>query len=250
MEGGFKKTLLVGINYFDDPWKKLVGCINDVNKIDCKFKQLYNGAVDHKILSDFVNGGPNFPSRKNILDGFQWLISDLQKGDSVCFYYCGHGDLSYSPTSNDFHLLTPSEKITHYELRQYLVDKIPAGCKCFVLLDCCHSGNSLDLRYGYDVSGCMTVNEKYSEPDGTVVFFGACRHSEITQDLYGNKYLVQRGGTITNALLDILDKYGKEVKLKTVFQEILSYLKKWGYLQNPEIYSSKPIDYDEILLLL
>ena len=39
------------------------------------------------------------------------------------------------------------EYILDDELKTLLADKIPEGCKCFVVLDCCHSGTGIDLKY-------------------------------------------------------------------------------------------------------
>jgi len=245
-----KKALLIGINYSNEPLKKLLGCINDISKINAKIQQLYNdNPVNIKIITD--EDGIS-ASRNNILKYIEWLYSDLQPGDTVYLHYSGHGENDFMKNGYDFRMLTIDGKkieyITHNELRKYLVDRIPTGCKCFVVFDCCHCGNSFDLRYNYDISGNITTFEQHLESDRLVVFLGACLNNQIAEDRYGNKRLLQRGGTLTNEFINVLNKHGKNVKLKTVFEEIIGGLKKWLYEQTTQIYSSKPINIEEFMI--
>ena len=249
MEDGFKKVLLVGINYSGDPYKVLRGCIRDIFKLLKKLNDVYpkHNYGTYKIITDRTMNGPDNPSRENILEGLKWLVSDLQHGDSVYFHYSGHGEM----VDGKFRLLSFYNKKIEYiycdELRKFLVDKIPADCKCFVTFDCCSSGNSLSLPCHYDVSGNMELINTGNESDGLVVFLGACKHNEVADDIYGQRHLLQFGGTMLNSFMDA---FTKDITIKNLYGNICESIKKWGYTQNPQLYSSRPINIEQSFLLL
>lgn len=249
MEDGFKKVLLVGINYSGDPYKVLRGCIRDIFKLLKKLNDVYpkHNHATYKIITDRILDDVANPSRENILEGLKWLVSDLQPGDSVYFHYSGHGEMD----AGRFRLLCFYNKKIEYiycdELRKFLVDKIPADCRCFVTFDCCHSGNPLGLRYHYDVSGNMDINTTGLDSDGLVVYFGASGENEVAADTYGQRHLLQFGGTMMNSFMDA---FTKDITIKNLFWGICDSIKKWNYRQNPQLYSSRPINIEQCFLSL
>jgi hypothetical protein len=129
------------------------------------------------------------------------------------------------------------ETITDDELRTALAAKIPAGSKCLVLLDCCHSGTAVDLRYRWQTpaSGQLTYTEvpAYPKTPGSVIFLSGCRDTEYAMDTVGKDD--RPCGAMTMALLDTWRTYGAGIKLKYLLWDVRKYLKDNGYSQVPQL---------------
>ncbi|KAL2511853.1 Metacaspase-3 [Abeliophyllum distichum] len=84
-----KRAFLCGVSYKKQKFR-LRGAINDVHSMRDFLVEQFNFPLDSiLILSEEESFKP--PTRKNIEDGFKWLTRDLQFGDSLVFYYSGHG---------------------------------------------------------------------------------------------------------------------------------------------------------------
>jgi metacaspase-1 len=141
-----KYAFLVGVNEYADPSiTDLGGCVNDVTDLGdtlvaCGFP--YENIV---IRTD------SRATREAILSGLQWLVSDTQEGDSLVFYYSGHG--SQVPTWNDAgevdgkdEILCPHDMsfeddiyIRDNDVRD-IIEGLPQGRSLELILDSCHSG--------------------------------------------------------------------------------------------------------------
>ena len=135
---GLKRALLIGINYVDDPNNRLSGCINDIKNIEKKLRLTNPECKEYRILADDSTNLLLKPTRKNIIDGINWLVSGLKSGESVFFHYSGHGgltlDLSGDEKSGQDSCIYPInngkiEIITDDELKIIFVNKIPLNCK-------------------------------------------------------------------------------------------------------------------------
>ena len=80
---GLKRALLIGINYIDEPSNKLEGCINDVKNLKSQINKFYPKCNQFRVLTDDSTNLNEKPTRKNILDGIQWLVKDLKRGENV-----------------------------------------------------------------------------------------------------------------------------------------------------------------------
>ena len=101
------------------------------------------------------------PTRDNIINSLEWLVSDTKEGDVLFFQYSGHG--SQERASKDKHetdgrneTLCPLDMDTAGMLSDdtinAILSKAPAGCKIFMLTDCCHSGTCCDLPFTLQVN--------------------------------------------------------------------------------------------------
>ncbi|MCU5605983.1 caspase family protein [Bacillus cereus] len=80
-----KLGLVVGINYPGTDYA-LPGCVNDASDITNQLVKKFNFSTsDIQLL---IN---EFATKKNILDGLEWIISQLNPGDIGVFFYAGHG---------------------------------------------------------------------------------------------------------------------------------------------------------------
>jgi hypothetical protein len=257
---GLIRALLIGINYVENTNNRLYGCVNDIINIKSNINKLYPSCTNIRSLSDEDANVNNKPTRKNIIDSIAWLTSGLKSGDSVLFHYSGHGgrtiDISRDEKSGYDSCIYPIsngtiESIIDDELRALLVNKIPTGCKCFAILDCCHSGSALDLRYMYNAPSygqlIMTQNKKYSKTNGSVIFISGCTDVQTAADTVNEQNIPS--GALTNALLKVWNTYGTNIKFKHMLWDIRTLLKENGYSQIPELSCSNNINMSNIFKL-
>lgn len=160
-----KKALLIGINYFGQEGE-LNGCINDIVDMKKLCIQLgYNEIImmhDQKKLTPDTDSILDtnipfslFPNKKNILSALKWIVSGLKSNDTLLIHYSGHGTQSISKTEIDGNneALVPVDYtyngiILDDELRNIIVQpNLNKTVKIRCILDCCHSGTGLDLKY-------------------------------------------------------------------------------------------------------
>jgi len=217
-----KKALLIGINYMGTK-HELGGCINDINNIqnfiieNCEYK-----IENITKLTDETNIKPTF---QNIIDAIYSLVNDIVAGDSLLFYYSGHGtqieEENKKEDDNLNEVLVPLDFrqngfITDVWLYDNLVKVLPKNVKLWCFTDCCHSGTMLNLQYNLVYNReKKKMNEKvYNKDDwvnkytffltnnkleteGDVFMFSGCLDEQTSADL-GDR------GAFTNALLETL----------------------------------------------
>jgi hypothetical protein len=257
---GLKRTLLIGINYLEDPANKLAGCINDILNVEKKLRLTNPECKEYMILSDDSTNPLLKPTRKNIIAGINWLVKGLKSGESVFFHYSGHGgltlDISGDEKSKFDSCIYPInngavEIITDDELKTILVNKIPAGCKCFAVLDACHSGSALDLRYMFSAPEygkiLVTQDDNYPKTKGSVIFLSGCQDTQTSADTVNSKNVPT--GALTNALLETWDTYGNNIKFKYLLWDVRKVLKTKGYEQIPQLSCSNSVSLSDVFKL-
>ncbi|XP_057488855.1 metacaspase-3-like isoform X2 [Actinidia eriantha] len=86
-----KKALLCGVSY-EKKNHKLKGTVNDVNRMKCLLVDLYGFPVNAiHVLTEEKNNTDLSPTKKNIQKALSWLVEDCKSGDSLVFYFSGHG---------------------------------------------------------------------------------------------------------------------------------------------------------------
>lgn len=248
-----KRALLVGINYVDTPYA-LAGCVNDVTNMQAQLRVFFPKCQEYRTLTDL---GAVAPTKANILAAINWLVTGLKPGENVYFHYSGHGGQVADKNGDEpadkmdeciYPLANKTlEVITDDELRAALVEKVPAGCKAFVVLDCCHSGTAVDLRYLWQApsngSLTFTENTKYNKTNGTVLFLSGCRDPQVAADTADKNG--RPCGALTMALLDTWGKYGPVIKTKYLLWDVRQFLRTNRYSQVPELSTSNYIDLNQ-----
>jgi hypothetical protein len=245
-----KRALMIGINYVRSPQNRLSGCANDVLKV----AEFLGPNVETRTLSDDIAGAV-WPSRKNILEAIAWLVRDLRPGDTAYVHYSGHGGLTVDVSGDEesgqdscIYPVTETgsiEMITDDELGRVLVSRVPRGATCTVVLDCCHSGTCLDLRYGYkpisETELVVSENPRYPRGTGTVVLLSGCMDAQTASEAWDAKS-AKPCGAMTEALLYALhdDRGPNAKKLKRVLWTVLARLRAEGHVQVPQLSSSVP----------
>uniref|UniRef100_A0A6C0E1L7 Peptidase C14 caspase domain-containing protein n=1 Tax=viral metagenome TaxID=1070528 RepID=A0A6C0E1L7_9ZZZZ len=209
-----KKAVLIGINYIGSD-SRLNGCINDVRNIykflteSCGYKP-----ADIRILTeeDFIK-----PSRKNMEDNMRWLVNGNKAGDTMFFYYSGHGsnisDRNGDETDGRDEVLVPLDYttagvITDDWILQNMVSNVVKDATLWAFTDCCHSGSMIDLKFNYKSlceykSGQVKKGAPYNTLEwtdkftfslergrdipGKVILFSGCQDAEVSADANINK---------------------------------------------------------------
>ncbi|XP_022898073.1 metacaspase-1-like isoform X2 [Olea europaea var. sylvestris] len=190
-----KRAFLCGVSYKGQKFK-LKGAINDVRSMkDLLVKQF--SFPDDSILILSEEEPYMYPTRKNIEGGFKWLTRDLQFGDSVVFYFSGHGlrQLDFDRDEKDgFHkTICPVDfqtegMIFDNHINETIVRPLQQGVTLHTIVDSCHSGTVLDLPLVYKKN-----EEKWDDnrplsgaPKGTnggkAICFSACEDYQQAAD--------------------------------------------------------------------
>ncbi|KAF8137476.1 caspase domain-containing protein, partial [Boletus edulis] len=104
--------------------------------------------MDHKDVRNEL-----WPTKTRIRTQIQLFVKDVSAGDHLFFYYSGHGHQvpcrhHTEPDGLDEEIWTCNGKeIMDNELKEWLVNPLPRGCKLFALWDSCHSHTILDLDH-------------------------------------------------------------------------------------------------------
>jgi hypothetical protein len=253
---GFVKGLFIGINYEGIPDLELKGCINDIQNAQILLRQLYpKSNPTYKSITDKTELKP---TRKNILEAIAWLVADLKAGQNVYFHYSGHGirvfDKSGDEVSGADSCICPYdgttlEIITDDEIRALLAEKIPAGSKCFAVIDACNSGTAMDLQYTWQCpradSLTFSQNRRYAITKGDVLFLSACRDEQYAMDTVNTAGVP--GGALTFALLSTWTTYRFNMKVKHLLWNVRKYLKDRGYGQVPQLSSGGAMSSEALL---
>lgn len=274
-----KRALLIGINYKGQQ-DELRGCINDIKNINNVLVNScgYN-ANNIKILTDESS---ILPTRENIENNIKWLVSNCIQGDTLVFYYSGHGsrtlDASQDESDGIDEILVPIDCRTNGFISDdwlftNMVSKVPTNVTLWAFTDCCHSGTMIDLKYNFRSlctykKGTITNGMKYVPSDwttnyafamersnlvnGNVCMFSGCHDRETSADAF---IANQSQGAFTYCFLDFVKgnmingkfKNGT-VKLRNLLKEINCKLDIYGFTgQNSQLSVSKYTDIERTL---
>lgn len=209
-----KKAVLVGINYKGQQ-SQLNGCINDVNRISDFL--INNCGYSRNNIRLITEEQPLIPTRANIETNIRWLVSNNMAGDTLFFYYSGHGsniaDRSGDETDGRDEVIVPLDYetrgvITDDWLFQNMASRVPVNVTLWSFTDCCHSGTMIDLKYNFrslsqfrtgtfnrgipyissQWSDKFTLNmEKSNDIQGNVYSFSGCLDTQTSADANINK---------------------------------------------------------------
>src|SRR5947209_1714406 len=87
-------ALLVGIDKYPAPIRRLNGCVNDIQRVQTLLADRIGRAGDRfeplQLLDDSA-------TRQAIIDGFRQHLRKAAQDDVALFYYSGHGSQEQSP---------------------------------------------------------------------------------------------------------------------------------------------------------
>lgn len=151
-----KRALLIGINYIGTN-NQLNGCINDVKRMSELLQRSFGYKPENITMMEDQTKHLN-PTRDNIIQQIRKLISSTKPGDTAFLHYSGHGtrvkDLNGDEKDRMDEVICPvdSKFIVDDELHKLLVENLAEGAKVRVILDCCHGGSGIDLKYRWNLN--------------------------------------------------------------------------------------------------
>ena len=257
-----RRALLIGCNYTGTS-SQLEGCVNDVKNIKNYLTTYGNfNESDITILSDQRGTiQENLPTKKNIILAIRKFVTGLPKSGRVVlfFHYSGHGsytaDINADEEDGKDETIVPLDYedngfIIDDDLKAMLVDVLNNNVELYCIMDCCHSGTGLDLRYSCKVKSTIDSKEYYfvhnkktQKSEAKVILFSGCKDNQTSAD---SKIGLKHQGAMTWAFLEVLKKYNYEpISYKTILHNIQDLLAENEYTQVPQLSSGTFIDLKE-----
>ena len=135
-----KRSLLVGLNRYAEPRRRLRGCVNDVSVLNDMLIRRYNFRETNLLLNSAA-------TKDRILQELKLLVDTTKPGDTSVFYFSGHGCQVPSVSESDCF----DECLVSYDhswnnplrdddIRDCLQNHKP-GATLILVVDSCHSGD-------------------------------------------------------------------------------------------------------------
>ncbi|CAM8929576.1 unnamed protein product [Rhodiola kirilowii] len=191
-----KRAFLCGVSYRKQK-HKLIGAINDIKSIRQLLLETYDFQEEAILVLTEMEPPAYLPTKRNIQRGFKWLVKDMQPGDSLMFYYSGHGlrqlDFNDDELDGFDETLCPMDfkeagMILDNEINNSIVRPLIEGVTLHAIVDSCHSGTILDLPYVYDIEkeqwedNSPPSGEYKGTAGGLAISFGACKDRQLAAD--------------------------------------------------------------------
>jgi len=269
-----KKALLVGVNDYAPigaGGPDLRGCVNDVKDMANTLNVL--GIVpaapaNMRILTDAR------ATRASILSGLAWLVTGAKKGDTLVFYYSGHGtqvaDVGRDEIDKKDEAICPHDYASAGVIKdddfRSIFSRLPAGANLDVFLDSCFSGtgtrelgalaaaaaeNQLTYRYieppvdyGFFLDSDPTIPVrgilKPSAGEKQVVVVAGLNHV-LWSGCRDNQTSAEASmggvvrGIFTYAFCKVVRGAGTVVTRKQVDSRVSAYVRSLGYAQVPQL---------------
>ncbi|MEM6320759.1 MAG: caspase family protein [Bacteroidota bacterium] len=266
-------ALLIAINDYDPRSKvrNLRGCINDLQSIYNLLTNQYNCPVDQ--IKTLVN---EQATRENIIVALQTHLCTnptIKAGDTVLFYYSGHG--SRSRTANEFAKFDPQQydetlvcydsRIPaegHYDLADKeiaaLFSRVKSGVEVVLIVDACHSDSifrddglaeeTLTARYTpkrttpRPLTTYLLPEDDFYEKMATIevpqnvdLALVACQRDQYALESNGH-------GLFTKNLVRILTNTAGKISCRQLYERVNLAVRKRTHQQNPQL--SVPNNFD------
>ncbi|XP_062022365.1 metacaspase-1-like [Rosa rugosa] len=233
---GRKRALLCGVTYKARKYK-LKGTYNDVNNMNHLLINTFCFPADCiRILSE-EEGQPKelTPTKKNIEKSLKWLVEGCQAGDSLVFYFSGHGlrqpDFKDDEVDGFDETICPLDfmeegMILDNDINSTIVHPLKEGVTLHAIVDACHSGTILDLLYVYDHKGNKWKDNsppsgaRKSTSGGLAICLSACEDDKMAADTTAFDRNVMNGA-MTYILIEIIKNHsGKGI----TYGELLDFM--------------------------
>jgi len=201
------------------------------------------------------------PMKNNIMGGLKWLTNSSRSGDTMFFHYAGHGNQNKSRSGDgervneclmplDYH---SGGMITDEELHQHLISQVPEGARLISLVDCCNSGNGMDLPYCAEARGHSKGDVKsgrkkkgnkentFRSSPGTTICFSSILEGD---NFGGQSYGGQTSGKLTHAFLEVMQRNPSGVSYDDLIYQMreVAGSSRGGYQQTPSVSFNNQVD--------
>ncbi|XP_038683534.1 metacaspase-1-like [Tripterygium wilfordii] len=218
-----KRALLCGVSYRQRKFK-LKGTVNDVNNIESLLITTFRFPPENIIvLTEKEQNKDLSPTKKNIQRYLKWLVADCQKGDSLVFYFSGHGlrqpDFNQDEQDGFDETICPvdfmEEGMIHdNEINSTIVQPLTEGVTLHAIIDACHSGTMLDLIHIYDTEKKEWTDNRPPNPSiwkgtkgGLAISISACEDHEFAADTTALSADATMNGVMTFFLVQVVKEH-------------------------------------------
>lgn len=259
MYKAMKRALLIGINYIGTP-DELKGCVNDINNI--RNFLINSCGYPANNITMLLN---ETATTANIQTSILNLTKGCQAGDTLFFYYSGHGATftgKPAPGKDDIDsALIPCDYkqngfIIDDWLYTHLASTVPKGVSLWGFTDCCHSGTMFDLKYNWKFDPkCavqqrpnmpykssewnnnfnLTITRESKDTMGDVYLFSGCQDEQTSADAFISN---QSQGAFTYCFLQFITNNATTFRSKTLgdmLKEISCSLTINGFSQRTQL---------------
>ncbi|MED6108733.1 hypothetical protein PIB30_026820 [Stylosanthes scabra] len=155
---GKKRAVLFGISY-GKKVNRIKGAVNDAHCMKYFLIDKLGFPTDsiRLLTDDPEERNPlRIPTKHNMRMAMRWLVEGVRPGDSLVFYYSGHGSREVDHDMDEVdgydEAICPVDyehegKIIDDEINATIVRPLPRGAKLHALVDTCFSGTVLDLPF-------------------------------------------------------------------------------------------------------
>ncbi|GJE85497.1 caspase family protein [Phanerochaete sordida] len=205
-----KKAVLVGIHYHSFHAKHQLGsAYQDVDDVKAFLIDTLGFEEENitELKDDVDADDPQYPGEQNLKNALTQLVEGATEGDHLVFHFSGHGSQTRDQNGDEADGMdetiwpadaVPNKKMTDARgaiiddwIKAEVVDKVPAGAKLVIFLDCCHSGTGADLPNTYTDGDELPPHSKHKvamkkltkEPanaEAVVVSWAACQDPHLT----------------------------------------------------------------------
>ncbi|KZW02793.1 hypothetical protein EXIGLDRAFT_373193 [Exidia glandulosa HHB12029] len=214
------------------------------------------------------------------------LRKGARAGDNLIFVFTGHGGSWKDDSDGKSGMMiipVSGEPIFNVDLHNWLVERLPIGCKLTAIFDCCHSGAALDLQYSAEFTGgddcAPTERVKWTSnsPDDHSAHWGGIQcliaggrrlgavanvtgrrkiYSLSASRVEQNAYEHRNGITMVDLIVRLIEIQGK-MSMRTLMQKLSRcYLKintdmyrhrtRYTYTgQDPQLSSTESLEIDQ-----
>ncbi|KAI3805093.1 hypothetical protein L1987_27140 [Smallanthus sonchifolius] len=190
-----KRALLCGVTY-DKQKYKLKGTSYDVISMrELLISRFRFPRRSIRILAE-MDSYPH-PTKRNIQEALRWLVKDNQPGDSLVFYFSGHGlrqpDFFDDEIDGFDETICPLDfstagMIVDNEINDTIVRPLKSGVKLHAIIDACHSGTILDLPHVYSTKKNAWIDNRppsgvfKGTSGGHAISISACEDDQLASD--------------------------------------------------------------------
>jgi hypothetical protein len=234
-----KVALLMGLNYTGTS-AELKGCVNDAKNLRDFLTS--KGIVDEVSLK-------MDPTAKEIFMSLHALAlrSYVDELEFVFLSYSGHGgqkpDTSGDEVDGFDECLYPSDYATGGALLDDdlhdLLEAFNPATKVFFLVDACHSGTVLDLKYRYLSRNIVSTENKTDRSENNVFMISGCSDVQSSADSWDAKRKEMTGAMTTSFLDSFAENYSECTKdMFYLLSKMRINLMRKRYSQVPQLSSS------------
>lgn len=244
----------IGINY-QGQQGELQGCVNDSHNFVAWARNYYGGSLAQvvQMTDDLPKRHKWYPTKDNIIRVLSNMRKRCKKNNFTNFvlHYSGHGgqvvDVNGDEADGFDEVLIPvdymqSGFIGDDWLLANFIERIHSSIRFFGLIDACHSGTILDLRYCNNI----LANKQASEVPNAMMVSGAS-DDQVAYDTWDATY--GRCGAMTASFLRTAEDVGMSAPAQSFVETMQTDLADRGYPQVPKLSTSKPIAPSDTLFL-